>query len=467
MAKQSRSNGADLSVDATADFLPGAQILLVDGQPGAEPSAPVNRFDQLQPLINWGPGNNHPQEVILKANQSPELLALITKLVSFSYGKGLYYEYYESAPVPGKPRPKYVEGFDPEVESFMEYNQLNDYYYKLLTDLVWFNHGFSELIKNKKGDKIVQIAHQEAAFCRFNRQNNQGYSDTVFINANWPSATYADALTIAVDSINTMDFNKVQTVMAADYYKLIYPLTFHSPGSCVYKSPNWQSLYTSKWYDVSVYIPIIKYAMMKFGMAIKYIIKVPQEFWVIHARDRGKDWDKLSAAQKKSLRKEINQEMNEFLAGGENAGKAFVTTFGWDKQRGVEIPGIQIIPVQDPTKDGALIPDSNEASNQFIRALDMTPSLVGFVSGKGSMGAGSGSGSRTDYNILNNSLEPKRDKSLTTLNFIGQVNGWTQRLPGFRWRVREFVLDTLDVNHNTSNPSPTKPNSEEDGNTDQ
>jgi hypothetical protein len=447
------------SVDASTDFLPGAAILLIDGDPAAQPTQPVARFATLTEMLRWGMDNNLPQDIIYRANKSPELLSLISKMISFIYGKGLYYEVYESAPV-GNTRPKYVEGFDQEVEDWITYNVPNNSLLETITDLVWFNHAFPEMIKNKKGNKIVQFNHNEAAFCRFQRQNDQGFSPIVYVNANWPASTYADQLTIPVPSLNPKDFNKLDTVFKSKDPKVIYPLNFHSPGNVLYKSSNWHSIFSSRWFDVSCLIPVLKHALMKFMMTIKYVIEVPQEFWVQMAKDKGQDWSKLNYGEKKALRKIINTEMNDFLTGAENAGKSFVSTFGWDVQRGIVIPGIKVTSLDDKLKDGAWIEDSQEASTHFIKGMDLTPSIVGATGGTG-LGAGSGSDAQVQFNILNNSLEPKRDKCLEPYNFIAAYNGWTKRMPGFRWRIREYQLNTLDQNHSRTNelPSPNaKPN---------
>jgi len=467
MAKKSTSNAG--GGDTTTDFLPGAAILLIDGPPATTATEPVDRFATYNAIIRWGVGNNLPQEIIFNANKSPELLTLISKEISFMYGRGLYYEVYEEAPS-GTTRPKYVEGFDQEVEDWIQFNTPNNYLLESITDLVWFNHAFAEMIKNKKGNKIVQLVHDEASFCRFARQNMDGFSPLVYVNANWPAASIGDPYMNEVPCLNPKDFNKALTVFKAAYKKFIYPISFHSPGRVIYKDPNWHSVFLSKWFDVSVQIPILKHALMKYMMTIKYVIEVPEKFWINMAKDKGLNWATLNWAEKKALRKEINKEMNDFLTGAENAGKSFLSTFGWDEQRGTVIPGIKVTALEDKLKDGAWIEDSQEASSHFNKAMDFTPSVAGSTTG-GGMGAGSGSDAQVQFNIKNNSLEPKRDKALEPLNFIAQYNGWTKRLPGFRWRIREYQLNTLDQTHNRTNdlPSPNSnpnPNANSTANTD-
>jgi hypothetical protein len=344
------------------------------------------------------------------------------------------------------------------VEDWLQFNCANEYLLESIIDFAWFNHAFCEMIKNKKGDKIVQITHQEASFCRFGIQNKKtGFNDKVYINANWPIGTYKDEWTTEVDVVNTRDILQVQNTLQANYSKFIYPVYYPAPGKLIYQLPGWHSLFNSGWLDVSTAIPILKKALMKYQMTIKYIIEVPDVFWTNLAKQKGLNYDELNFEEKKALKKDMKKEMNDFLTGAENAGKSFMTTFGWDKQAGIKIPGISITSLDDKLKDGKYIEDSKEASGQMIRALGIPAPLIGPIS-SGDMGGGSGSDARIHFNIYNNRLKPKKDKILSPLNFIAQYNGWTKRMPGFRFVIEDFIMDTLDVNHSTTNTAPTPSN---------
>ncbi|MGY0037640.1 hypothetical protein [Pedobacter sp. NJ-S-72] len=270
---------SSVQVSDQAEFYTESGILLMtsDGTPAAKPTVPLLRQFGSIPIIYWGNGNNYPQRVIAMVNGSPELLSLIDFLCTVIYGGGLYYEVYQKDEA-GKHT--WVRGYDPEVESWMQYNNINDYLLQSIIDFVWFNHGFEEMIKNKKGDKIVQITHQEAAFCRFGIQNPKtGYNDKVYINANWPVGSYDDEWTTEVSAINPTDLLKVDNLRKSKEYKVIYPINYPAPGKLVYQLTGWHSLFSSGWFDIGTEIPILKKALMQLQMTIKYLIKIPQAFW--------------------------------------------------------------------------------------------------------------------------------------------------------------------------------------------
>ncbi|MBS7565153.1 hypothetical protein KHS38_12130 [Mucilaginibacter sp. Bleaf8] len=405
--------------------------------------------------MKWGPSNANPQQIISLANQSPEILALIDFYHTSLYGKGLYYEVYDGLDSKGKHTWK--RGFDPEVEDWIAFNKLNTYFLESVIDFAWFYHSFPELIKNKRGDKIAQITAQEASFCRFGFQNKQGYSDKIYINANWPNATADDPLTIPVTAVDPYNLYQVQFVSSLKDSKFIYPINFPTPGKVLYQDAMWHSIFPSGWFDISRLIPILKKALMQFTMTIKYVIEVPQQFWERQAEDRGKKWSDMLPGEKKSLKREVNKEMNDFLTGADNAGKSFVTTFGFDVQKGVKIPGVTVTALDDKIKDGKWIEDGKEAGGHFIRGFGIPVPLIGPIS-SGDMGGGSGSDARVHENIFNNRLTSRRERLLEPLNFIAEYNGWRARMPGFRFQVEQFVLDTLDVNHSTSNTAPSPKN---------
>ncbi|HVW97502.1 MAG TPA: hypothetical protein VHA56_16130 [Mucilaginibacter sp.] len=414
-------------------------------------------------LVMWGNDNNYPKRVIEMAMQSPELLALIDFMVTVLYGDGVGYEVYSGLDTKGTHTWK--PGFDPEVEDWLAMNDIQNYFLELVMDQVWFNHGFTELIKNKKSNYIAQVAHQEAAFCRFGKQNPAtGYNDMVYINANWPAASMYDALTTPVPVLDTRDIYAAQRFLQSRKFKSVFPTNYPSPGSLIYQLPGWHALFSSKWFDISKLIPILKHALMKFQMTIKYLMEVPEEFWKIQARDRNMSWETMTPVEKSNLKKLVKKEMDKFLTGAENTGKTLLTTFGWDKVNKVKIPGVSITVLDDKLQDGKYIMDSKEASGQFARAFTIPQPLMGPISA-GDMGAGSGTDARVHWNMLNARMKSRKVRNLGALNFVARCNQWPTRMPGFRFYVKDIVMDTLDVNHSTSNPkqnsNPTNGNSDQ------
>ncbi len=460
MAKKSGSNerpesvAADMGFEASVDLLEGSSSLIIEreGAPGARPTKPISRNQFSQKIVHWGKNNNYPLEILELAIQSPELLALLDFMVTVIYGDGIGYE------VIDRETGTYKPAYDQEVQDWITANCVDDWLLEHIMDTTWFNHGFAELILTKNREYICSIGHQEACFCRFSTQDkNTGFNEHVYINANWPNATEDDEYTTKVKTINPKDLNKVENVRNGKEYKYVFPTTYPFPGKLTYQLAGWHSLFPSKWYDISKMIPVLKYALMKYQMTIKYLIEVPEEFWVIEARNRlDKVWSDMKPAEKKALRTTVKNEMDKFLTGPENSGKAFMTTYGWDKINKVKIPGVSITVLDDKLKDGRYIIDSKEASGQFARAVGLPLPLMGPLSA-GDMGAGSGSDARIHWNILNNRLKTRKLKAVAPLNFVADYNGWSKRMPGFRFYLKNSVMDTLDVNHNTSNAAPGQP----------
>jgi hypothetical protein len=453
MEFQSPSNNIEISGDTA--FLPGARGLV--NMHGFEAPKETTSNPLLKPssaatatngVIPWGLGNNHPQQVMKKVSQSPETLSLLEFYYSSLYGDGIVAEVADGVDKDGNP--KYKVCNQPEVMDWMELSNIPEYFLESCIDATYFGNTFEELIKTKDSSKIYQINHQESCFGRYLARNDKGKTTHLVLNANWPTGGAEDPFSIKVPLIDRYDAQRINKVRVSKDMKFIYPVSFSSPGKIDYQTPAWQSILDSGWMDVAISIPLYKKALMRNQMTIKYHIEVPFGFWVVQAKDRlEKNWAEMNPEEKKALRTIVLNEINEFLTNIENTGKSWISTYGLDPTTGKTIEGVKITTIDDKLKDGAYLEDSQEASAHIIRSLGLTPAIVGHFTGKG-MGAGSGSDARIHMNILNMRLAPKRHSLVQPLEFCARFNGWKDKWPGFRFRVKEFKLETLDKAHQTT-----------------
>ncbi|MGZ2674553.1 hypothetical protein SD303_22205, partial [Bacteroides fragilis] len=105
-----------------------------------------------------------------------------------------------------------------------------------------------------------------------------------------------------------------------------------TPGRFYYSKPYWWSVFVSGWYDFGNAIPIFKKALIKNQMALRYIVYIKEDFWGKLYAD-----EKITNEADQAVRREtFLQDMNDFLAGEENAGKGFVSHFRYDRVKGFE-----------------------------------------------------------------------------------------------------------------------------------
>src|SRR5690606_22877596 len=106
---------------------------------------------------------------------------------------------------------------------------------------------------------------------------------------------------------------------------------------------------------------------------------------------------------------------NDSITGIDRVGATILCEVGFDEQ-GKEIPGFKITPIEDALKDGQYLPDSQEASEHGMRAMNVDQTLVGEGPGKKN-GGGGGSDKRMAFNIQVATLQPYREVILEPLYF--------------------------------------------------
>lgn len=423
--------------------------LIVTGDPislgdiSKQPASPKKKESSSNDnLAVWGDENDFPQQIINVAEKSTEIPALLDWKARALQGKeviAMQKYFHEDEKDPNNSKWKYKPINDEEINDFLGDSTFKRYMRESSLDLVWFSNVFPELIKSKSKDKIVYIGTQDASFCRWGKQNNKGVIEKCFVNANWPEAKMDDPETIKFDVLDPYDVDRVENLKKkSNLDKVIYPVSYPSPGKIYYQLSNWNGFITSGWAKISRAIPEGKQAMMNKMLTAKYIIRIPLSYWPATV----KDWSKLSLDQQNEIKLKKLQSINDKLTGAINSGKSILNEFGKDLD-GRDVPAWEIVEIENNSKGGEGLEDSREASEHLMRSLGLDPTLVGDGPGK-KMGGGSGSDKRVAFNIYVALQQPYREVILEPLYFIAEYNGWKDKYKGLTFKIVEVELQTLD-----------------------
>lgn len=432
-------------------YLPGAKMLVVGSEVGSARPTATKNTDELTENVGdikiapWGTSNDKPQQVYEKVRKVAAIVKSLGLLTRMMAGKGIRYGFVTGFDKDGNEQLEYKSNAD--IDTFMARNNINTRYLpEAILDLKWFGNVFPELLFSEgSAEKILGCVIQEAPFCRWQSWNAKGFSENCIISSMWPSPgkNY-----VSVPSFDVYDYNRVDNVKVRKLKKAVYPLSFPSPMKSYYQEPEWWSIIDSGWLEQLLSIPKLKEAIIKNQMTIKYLIRIPESYWP----DKYQNWTKLSTEQQDELRKEELKKLNEMLSGTENSGSSIITHFKSLQQEGKDFAKWEIVPIENPIKDGLYNPDSQEATAQALYAIGIDPTIIGLSIGKG-MGAGSGSDKRVAYNILDALSTLEREILLEPLYFIAQYNGWP---PNLRWFIPGHQIATLDTGSEvlpTQNPS--------------
>jgi len=419
----------NISDDGSTAFLSGINAVVTLPEISAKPSLmywkPLN---SNKDWAFWGDDDKRPQNILAAVEQNVVASSGLEWLINAFYGNGLVT--FKKELIDGK---ETLNRFQfPEFEIFREENDFDEVLEALITDYHYFKMPVPEMYLGlgKYANKIIKINALDASFTRWGKMEPGKRA----INTLYYSAQFPDAKPHEIDSSPVFDIRNILKSR-----KFVFRSNYVGPGRLYYPKSAWHSLVDSGWLDISNSIPGVKQSLLKNAMSIKYHIRIPKSYWT----DKYKTWDKLSPEDQKSLRQNEMQVMNDFLTGKENVMKTFFSHYAVDKHTGKEIPGWEIIKIDNSIPDGTLTIDQAEANAMILYALNLDPTLKGAGLPNNKQSAGSGSDKREAKEIFISNLGLQRRRFLSWLYFIKKFNDWPAEM---EFGFKDTVLTTLDQN---------------------
>ena len=424
------SPAVKISDDGSTAFLSGVSAIVSLPEIGAKESKfywePENKSGKEWAF--WGPDDRRPQQILEAVKKNVVASSGLEWLVNAFYGGGLVTFRKE---VSNGKETLYREDFQ-EFEDFREENFFDETLEALITDATYFGFKVPEfyLGQGKYSNKIIKASSLDTSFSRWGKMEPGGRS----INKLFYSAQFPDAKDYQIDSSPVFDFTKPYANR-----KFVYRSNYVGPGRLYYPQRAWHSIIDSGWIDISNSIPGVKQSLLKNAMSIKYHIRIPKSYW----SDKYKNWDKLTPEDQKKIRTEEMHRMNDFLTGKDNVMKTFFSHYAVDRRTGKEIPGWEIIKIDNSIPDGTLTVDQAEANAMILFALNLDPTLKGAGLPNNKQSAGSGSDKREAKEIFISNLGLQRRRFLDWLYFLRKFNEWPRHM---EFGFKDTILTTLDAN---------------------
>jgi len=318
-------------------------------------------------VSSWGRDNIFPQHLmsLYQNNIFPGLMDFKVDML-FSLGYQLY-----QFVISGNEKVK-VPVIDSQVEDWLLSWDAPDFIVDQFTDFVWTENIFSQLIVNKKKQDfpIRRLLHVNTEECRLQIMNNKGVIENI-VMGNWP---------------DNKDFKPLPVWQKDDPLKYPNALIHRRKKSFGFRYYNYPVYIgvTYKWLPLANEIPTFHLARLQNSINAKWHIKIP-----IDALKQLKELKKWNQEQVDKWLEEKLTEIDEMLAGSENAGKAFYT-FKTTDVNGKELSGWEIIELKSSEKEMSeanlqLFNDTNQA---ITSAVQVQPSLACIQLG-GKMSSGS------------------------------------------------------------------------------
>lgn len=397
-------------------------------------------------VVPWGKRNNLPQVVTEKMYSSEVVSSNIEFNVEVGYGQGItpvIYEY--DAQGHRIPKPYYDNR---EINDWMEENNVTNYMLEQLTDMKMFFNVFPEIILSNDGKKVTNIYSKEAMYSRWEKADKEGIIRHHLYSANWgtTNGVYVDDTGKEYDPVVTpvldsrFPLRDLRELSGGRDRRFIVPVSFPTPGRMYYQKPYWWSIFESGWFDYSQLIPAYKRKIIAELSVIRYHIELSEDYF-----EQIYKAEKITDEKKKEERRALEyQNLNAFLSDNNNTNKSVISPVKYTPDGGVAMSRMKINKIDDNTKGGEFIEDSEEASNMICYAMGVHPSLRGASPGKSKTINGT---EARELFLMKQSLERTyRDQLLFPFNhIIKPFNNWPKNV---FFHIFDITLTTLDKSSN-------------------
>jgi hypothetical protein len=408
-----------VSFSAVQMVEPG-RVPIARGQKPTMAPTPPDRFHRAYKWASWGSYDDLPTIIRQKVNQVPIAGRTVYDLVRMATGDGLSYYFTEQRQQEGTIKRAYL----PEVEDFLARNRINDkWLVPQLFDYRYLVNAFSEIIFDRRMDKVVGLFHKAAEFCRLSQMDDeQLYPEYLYFSPYFGGYEHPRDQDIRAIPLYHFWDEENSLMRAVDTYKIAWHSCLETPGKVYYATPPWVGLFREGgWVDVSKSVPEVVNSMMKNQIRLKYQILIPESYFTIRYRD---SWSTMGDEQRSKVIDDLVSDIDAQLQSTSNAYMSIVTIFNYDAVTKTELGKVQVIPIDDKVKKDEWVPGSEKSDAQIVQGLGGHPSHLGLASEGGKMGAGSGSDKREVYNIEISSNTMDQNILLEPLNWISRYNGW-------------------------------------------
>lgn len=388
-------------------------------------------------FVPWGKGNKLPMDLLASAFKNVTVSANLDFNSKMSYGDGLMVV--RKVKVDGKVTYEEVlDSEEPEIFKFLTENNYVRQIQEMANDYAVFYDSWMEFIFNSdnKKPKIVRLAHKEMCYSRVSEVNKKtGEIDYHGYSANWSvDSKPKDVVITPVLNRNTPILD-MKAKMEKNVKSMMLSCSLPTPGRFYYNKPWWWSIFESGWYDFACAIPEFKRALLKNQIALRYHVKIKDNFFTNLYKTEG-----ITEESKKKARKlQVLEDLDNFLAGEKNAGKAFISTFSYNAGSKENEFNFIIEPVKSEIAGGEYIADSEEASNIICYGMGVHPSIIGASPGKNK--SINGTEARELFIIKQALTKPIRDMLLLPLYITKNINGWNEDI---HFVIPNIMLTTLD-----------------------
>jgi capsid portal protein len=368
--------------------------------------------------IPWyGPRNDEPNDIMSLVLENNLNQGILKTKVDFIVGRGIkaYKQVVDSAT-----QKRDIQLYTGEWDQWLVSNEFDDIARRVATDLMWFNNAFVEVIKTNDG-RVYSVRHVDATTVRSGAIDNKGIVRDMYVCHNWAKPIY-----------DTKNPNKDNVIKVAAWHpgcnetKFIIHLKEYVPGYPYYPPPSW--IGCRDYINLANQIPAFHASALRNGYHLKYHIVVPQGYL-----------DGYEAKERAKVKAELREQMDAFLSGTTNAGKAFISFA--QKLDGQTFEEWKIIPLENKLNDSAYTMLFAQTNTAIISGHGIDPTLCG-IETQGKLSSGSEKRIAAQIHQSWKTVIP-RSIILKVLKIVKGLNQWPDDL---LFAFEDTEITTLEKN---------------------
>jgi hypothetical protein len=398
--------------------------------------------NEITPWVLWNAQNNsEPVDIKGDIENTPSLRALIEVQARLAVGKGIDAFLMVDKDNEGNEKLEWVD--DNEINDWLEENETYSNSYKTIYNSLAYGWAATNFVLSLDRKKINRIQATDIYTARLQKKDAEGYIRTMYLHPDWPNVVAMSKQLIEIPVLQECDeYDDLINRKDATEYAILQRIIRN--GAQYYPAPPHRS--SAAWVKITRAVPAFKNFLMQNQMSIKYVVTISMEYF-----KKIPGYTTATLDVQETMRSDVYDNIDKWLVGQANAGKAIFASDYVDQYSHAVIPELKIEVLDDKMKDGKYLPDSAAADKQILFSGFFNPAIIGanLLGDGASGGAGSGSDIREAVLTMMMKLHPERQNNLRIYNLVKKYNGWGTKLEKERPRI-------MPVSSANDNPSTTK-----------
>ena len=321
----------------------------------------VSGLDGLYDHVPWGALDNQPNFMLSMLTKNGQAVATLDAARDLIYGTGLRFKAKDQAGI-------LTDFYDSNLDELAFRHDINGFVINSINQLNYTGNLFARYQKlDPTKTKEWRISTSDGFKTRIGKPSDLGEIRHYVVNPHFGTYNYQHLE--GTETVAAFDASNPEANPSS-----IMHVSLPRPGNDFYSYPSWWC--SEQWIEMANMIPIFYLNGIKNGYNIKYLIKMPQDYF---DKENG---EPLTPKERKAKWDEFGVNFSKWMSGEKNVNKTLIVKYlrGDD---GKSLDNIMVETVDNKGADDTYSRVSEMAAKEISNAMGLLPTLGGVNPGKG------------------------------------------------------------------------------------